>query len=135
MTQKLATRYAIPFIQVDSIMKLLLKLYTFLLLALPFSSWGNEVGTTYLKFIDQTRNRPMEIRVWYPAQKVLDAERITYYSAFKGTAIKDAPYLSDHGRYLLIMLSHGDRGSHIDQSWLADRWQQMVILLQLHHIG
>lgn len=101
-------------------MKLLLTLCTYLLLTLPFASWGSEVGTTYLKFIDKSRNRPIEVRIWYPAEKVMDAERITYYSAFKGTAISDAPYLSGHSRYPLIMLSHGDRGSNIDQSWLAE---------------
>ncbi len=101
-------------------MKLLFTLCTYLLFTLPFPSWGSEVGTTFLKFIDQSRNRPIEIRVWYPAEKAMNAERITYYTAFKGTAIVDAPYLSVNGRYPLIMLSHGDRGSHIDQSWLAE---------------
>jgi predicted dienelactone hydrolase len=103
-----------------SIMKLLLTLCTYLLLALPFASWGSEVGTTYLKFIDKARDRSIEVRIWYPAKEVVNAERITYYSAFKGSAISNAPYLSGRGRYPLIMLSHGDRGSHNDQSWLAE---------------
>lgn len=97
-----------------------LKACGLLLLALPIFAWADGAGLVELKFYDQSRDRPVEVKVWYPIEGSLQDSSMSYDLAFRGHARKGAEYLTSSGSRPLVILSHGDRGSNVDQSWLAE---------------
>jgi predicted dienelactone hydrolase len=90
------------------------------LLALPVAGLAGGAGLAELRFEDGSRNRPVEIKVWYPVEGSREDVSVSYDLAFIGHARTNAPYLAGAGPRPLVMLSHGDRGSNVDQSWLAE---------------
>jgi predicted dienelactone hydrolase len=91
-----------------------------LLLAMPLLASAAGAGLVELKFHDQSRDRPVEVKVWYPVAGSLQETSMSYDVAFQGHARKGAKYLASSGPRPLVVLSHGDRGSNVDQSWLAE---------------
>jgi predicted dienelactone hydrolase len=100
--------------------KRILKACGSLLLALPMLALADGAGLAELEFHDQSRDRPVEVKVWYPVEGSLRDSSMSYDLAFRGRARKGAEYLEGAAPRPLIMLSHGDRGSSVDQSWLAE---------------
>lgn len=78
-----------------------------------------KVGMALAQFDDASRQRPLHVRIWYPAAP--DAQETTqgYDRAFRGSFAQDAPY-RDAGPRPLVLLSHGDRGNNYNQSWLGE---------------
>lgn len=76
-------------------------------------------GQTPLEWRDESRDRPIAVRVWYPAAPAARKTRRAYGPVFRSDVATGAPYAAA-GRRPLVVLSHGDRGSYNDQSWLAE---------------
>lgn len=102
------------------ILKIVPKFCGLLLLALPLIGWASGIGVTDLEFKDESRDRPVAVKIWYPIEGSQRASSMSYDLAFKGHARKNGTFLEGSGRRPLVMLSHGDRGSNVDQSWLAE---------------
>lgn len=77
------------------------------------------VGYVSAVFTDDSRHRSLKTLLWYPATAGTPVPNVTYDHAFFGAAAKDAPYAPGPPRPL-VLLSHGDKGSNLDQSWLAE---------------
>jgi predicted dienelactone hydrolase len=76
------------------------------------------VGYVSSEITDPARHRILKTKVWYPAAGN-DAPKMTYDDSFVGHAKLDAPYQAADLRPVIV-LSHGDKGSNVDQSWLAE---------------
>jgi len=74
-----------------------------------------------MRLVDQVRQRPLVVRIWYPAAASATETRVVYARIYAGHAALDADYSEGNLRRPLIVLSHGDRGGNTDQSWLAER--------------
>lgn len=80
----------------------------------------HKVGFTELKFHDRERQRPLDTVLWYPATAETEQSPVAYAHAFKGFAAKDAEYHDTGDARPLVLMSHGDRGMHVNLSWLAE---------------
>lgn len=60
-----------------------------------------------------------QAHVWYPVDKQTHERTVFYTSAYWGKAKPNAPVLPQ-GRFPLIVLSHGWRGTRFDLSWIAE---------------
>lgn len=100
----------------------LVVLYALLPAALPaaeaLTARPHKVGVTQLQFQDAARQRPLPVRLWYPAAPSATEVPQTYYRAFKGSAAPDAAFGA--GPAPLVVLSHGDKGNNTNQAWLAE---------------
>ena len=77
------------------------------------------VGVTTVSFLEQPSGRPLTCEVWYPAPDTSVEVEQHYGGAYLGRAARDAP-VREGGRYALLVLSHGLRGTRFDLSWLAE---------------
>lgn len=77
------------------------------------------VGVTTVSFLEQPLARPLTCEVWYPAPDTAVEVDQVYGGGFRGRAARDAP-VREGGRYPMVVLSHGLRGSRFDLSWLAE---------------
>lgn len=80
----------------------------------------NKVGLAMVEYVDQSRDRPLKVKLWYPAVQDADESPGSYDLAFRARAAKQADYLTMSNPRPLVLLSHGDKGSNVDQSWLAE---------------
>lgn len=79
----------------------------------------NPVGYAERDFLDTVRERPLSVRIWYPAAVSAQQGVLSYGFMSRGYAAKGAEYLGGDARPLLL-LSHGDRGDSANQAWLAE---------------
>lgn len=85
----------------------------------PLPARPGKVGMTLTEYTDTARQRPLQVRIWYPATPDSAETQEGYDHAFRGSTATDAAYL-DGGRRPLVLLSHGDRGNSYNQSWLGE---------------
>jgi predicted dienelactone hydrolase len=78
-----------------------------------------KVGLTATQYVDTARQRPLGVRIWYPAVPEAVEEPASYERAFRGWVAPEAPYRDAPPRPL-VLLSHGDRGGNTHQAWLAE---------------
>ena len=85
------------------------------------------VGRVHKFFYDEERTswinqekRPITTTIWYPAVKGAKekAWNIAFFKA--GWNARDAEISTKHGKYPLVVLSHGTGGSAMQLSWLAE---------------
>ena len=81
---------------------------------------GDKVGTRELNFTDDSRERPLAVRIWYPATHTSVERSIHYQGISNGWAAPDGDYSSDNLKRPLILLSHGDGGDNANQAWLGE---------------
>lgn len=77
------------------------------------------VGTKALFVNVAALPQAAQAQVWYPAEKTTRERTVFYTSAYWGHAKPNAPTLKE-GRFPLIVLSHGWRGTRFDLSWIAE---------------
>jgi predicted dienelactone hydrolase len=77
------------------------------------------VGMASVQYVDSARQRPLNVRIWYPAIPGAVEHAASYEHAFRGSVAMDAPYRDGPPR-ALVLLSHGDRGTNANQSWLGE---------------
>jgi predicted dienelactone hydrolase len=122
--KKLSHFFSIPFFQNDIFYKLINMRISVLFLVLsiaPFCegmsrvSFKKEetgsyaVGVQTLEYVDEARNRPIVIELWYPTEITKE----------KAEPLRDAAFLERDSQKPLIVMSHGYGGSRQSQSWLA----------------
>lgn len=91
-------------------MGLLLPMYTF---AQPY-----HIGQKTIAFVDSSRNRPINVELWYPTYETdPQAERKTDLPFRLPPTIRNAPFIDQ--KLPLILLSHGSGGNRFSLAWLA----------------
>jgi predicted dienelactone hydrolase len=94
------------------------------------------VGFQYATLADPRNERPLEMVVWYPSAATSATTRLFGDNpVFVGApAVLDAPAAS--GAHPLVVLSHGNGGSWINQTWLASALaHQGYIVAAVNHPG
>jgi len=80
------------------------------------------IGVQTYSWIDQERNRPVTVELWYPAQDVPEAKGTSVEDVWvHPQELRDAPFAKATNRLPLIVMSHGHGGDRRDRSWLAER--------------
>ena len=107
-----------------------MKRYLFCLALVTALSWRSlsvataaerfPIGFSALHIAEEEGKRPLDVRLWYPAQGAGKAEIFGSTGALRGfVAIPDGTRAS--GRFPLAVLSHGVEGSWRNLGWLAAR--------------
>ncbi len=78
---------------------------------------ASEALLSSLRLHDPARDRPVSLKIWHPGEGGVGLRHYDY--AFRAGARRHGEPLDGPPRPL-ILLSHGDRGSNVDQSWLAE---------------
>lgn len=78
------------------------------------------VGYRELEFNDAARQRPLAVKLWYPAAADSQQQSVHYNPLVSGYAAPDAPYQPADRPRPLLLVSHGDRGDNSNQAWLAE---------------
>lgn len=78
---------------------------------------AEEALLSELRLHDPSRDRPVSLKIWQPGRGGVAMSHYDY--AFRAGARRQGEALTGPPRPL-ILLSHGDRGSNVDQSWLAE---------------
>lgn len=96
----------------------------------------NPVGFQVFRLYDESRNRLVEMDVWYPT----DSEEESMISEidlwFNCPEIKDAKIKDENKRYPLIIMSHGNGGERRDRTWLVHQLvAQDYIVVSVDHFG
>ncbi|MFP5304483.1 MAG: alpha/beta hydrolase family protein [Gammaproteobacteria bacterium] len=78
------------------------------------------VAYTGVEYFDTARSRPVAATIWYPAAAGAQVVPVRYDWSFRGQAAPCAAYAEAGAPRPLVLLSHGDKGSAVDQSWLAE---------------
>jgi predicted dienelactone hydrolase len=94
------------------------------------------VAFQYATLADPRNERPLEMVVWYPSAATSATTRLFGDNpVFVGApAVLDAPAAS--GAHPLVVLSHGNGGSWINQTWLASALaHQGYIVAAVNHPG
>lgn len=98
--------------------------------ALPLSVRGAlRVGVKTLDLLDEDRDRPLKVEVWYPAELPSDAEERTVYAnipwlgtrkpvSFAGRALRDATPLPEKAP--VVIYAHGAPGSRLQSTRLCE---------------
>jgi predicted dienelactone hydrolase len=94
------------------------------------------VGFQYATLADPRNERPLEMVVWYPSSTTAATPQLFGDNpVFVGApAVLDAPAAS--GAHPLVVLSHGNGGSWINQTWLASALAHLgYIVAAVNHPG
>ncbi|MCB1072428.1 MAG: dienelactone hydrolase family protein [Chlamydiia bacterium] len=109
-------------------MKSIIKLF-FLIFSFPLLA---NIGQQSLSIIDEGRNRPIEMMVWYPTHSNQLTNEGTVW--IQPDVALDAPI--KEGKYPLVLLSHGWGGEKIELLWLAETLaEQGYIVVGIDHYG
>jgi predicted dienelactone hydrolase len=101
---------------------------------IPFSS--EAIGVRTFRFIDQNRNRPVAVELWYPVSSSFPVSDESADAVWiHPREARDAP-LPSGSRFPLILMSHGHKGDRRERSWLADTLvRQGYIVAAVEHFG
>lgn len=117
-------------------MKCFLVLISLLFAVEAFSSdsHANQVGFIQTQ-IDTASDRPVPVTLWYPTDDQFPITQIAENSVFVGTSVIQEATLRS-GRYPLVLLSHGYRGSWRNLNWLATRLvHDGYLVAAVDHLG
>ncbi|QVL58288.1 MAG: dienelactone hydrolase family protein [Simkaniaceae bacterium] len=90
------------------------------------------VGQQNASIIDEKRNRPIEMIIWYPTQSSEGINEGTVW--IQPDVAIDAPV--EIGKHPLILLSHGWGGEKIELMWLAEKLvKKGYIVASIDHYG
>jgi predicted dienelactone hydrolase len=78
-----------------------------------------KTGITTVRFYDEARSRPVVTEVWYPIEDHTPAEP-TEGLWLRCAEARDAPLKTTPEKYPLIVMSHGNGGDRMNNSWLAE---------------
>jgi predicted dienelactone hydrolase len=109
--------------------------------ATPGARGFYRVGVKTVKRNDATRNRPLTLEVWYPANLEASQEKSVYQSTVGATpysvqarAGRDAPMLEIAQKFPLIVYSHGQPGSRMQAHYLLEHLaSQGFVVAALDH--
>lgn len=78
-----------------------------------------QIGVRTLKFLDEARNRPVIVELWYPtdqAGEFVEEESVWIHPK----ELRNSALSAGRDRYPLILMSHGHRGDRRERTWLAE---------------
>lgn len=78
-----------------------------------------KTGITTLRFYDESRARPLVTEVWYPIDDTIPADYIEGLWV-RCPEARDAPLKVSSKKYPLIVMSHGNWGDRMNNSWIAE---------------
>jgi predicted dienelactone hydrolase len=78
-----------------------------------------KTGIRTVRFNDEIRNRPLITEIWYPVDENTPAENVQGLWRRCAEA-RDAPIKTSKKKYPLIVMSHGNGGDRMNNSWLAE---------------
>jgi predicted dienelactone hydrolase len=78
------------------------------------------VGYRELQFNDIARQRPLAVKLWYPAVETAQQRDVAYNLLVTGYVAPAAEYRAADRARALLLISHGDRGDNTNQAWLAE---------------
>lgn len=76
-------------------------------------------GITTVRFHDESRERPLITEIWYPVDESTPAEQVQGLW-LRCDEARDAPLKKSRSKYPLIVMSHGNGGDRMNNSWLAE---------------
>ena len=78
-----------------------------------------KTGITTVRYHDQARNRPIITEVWYPIDESVPADPVEGLWVRCAEA-RDAPLKVSSKKYPLVIMSHGNWGDRLNNSWIAE---------------
>ncbi len=78
-----------------------------------------KIGICTVRFHDSSRERPLITEIWYPIEDRTPAENVQGLW-LRCAEARDAPVKVSKKKYPLIVMSHGNGGDRMNNSWLAE---------------
>ncbi len=78
-----------------------------------------KTGITTVRFHDESRSRPVITEVWYPVEDKVQADQVEGLWVRCAEA-RDAPIKASSKKYPLVLMSHGNWGDRLNNSWIAE---------------
>ncbi|MCG8326024.1 MAG: hypothetical protein MI974_00005 [Chitinophagales bacterium] len=112
-----------------------------IIVAIAFSACQQEMPENYsigqqsYEFVDEERQRPLLVEVWYPTHDTLTTVSSNAKEIFKKIqSIPDANI--SEGKFPLLIVSHGTGGNRFSLTWLIDKMvREGYIVVSLGHYG
>lgn len=79
----------------------------------------SKTGITTVRFHDEKRDRPLVTEIWYPVDDAIPADHVEGLWVRCAEA-RDAPLKASSEKYPLIVMSHGNWGDRMNNSWIAE---------------
>ncbi len=79
----------------------------------------NKTGITTVRFHDQNRDRPLVTEIWYPVDEQSPCDHVEGMWVRCAEA-RDAPLKTSSKKYPLVVMSHGNWGDRLNNSWIAE---------------
>ncbi len=79
----------------------------------------SKTGITTVRFYDQARERPLVTEIWYPVDETTEAAPVEGLWVRCAEA-RDAPIKTASKKYPLVVMSHGNWGDRLNNSWIAE---------------
>lgn len=80
----------------------------------------DKVSYVNLQLHDDSRNRPLPTKVWFPTDQKDSEVSYTYNDGFVGVVAKNGSIKDSAYPYPIVLLSHGTGGANSNLSWLAE---------------
>lgn len=101
----------------------------------------HSLGITEISFEDESRqfensSRPLDVTIWYPAEKLATAQKVEFGIWKIKEAAKDASLFLDGKKYPLILFSHGYSANQWVNTWFTEYLAaQGFIVASVKHYG
>lgn len=79
----------------------------------------SKTGITTVRFHDEVRDRPLVTEIWYPVDDSTHANHVEGLWV-RCPEARDAPLKLSSTKYPLIVMSHGNWGDRMNNSWIAE---------------
>lgn len=79
----------------------------------------SKTGITTVRFHDKARDRPLVTEVWYPVDDQVQADPVDGLWVRCAEA-RNAPIKTSSKKYPLVIMSHGNWGDRLNNSWIAE---------------
>jgi len=79
----------------------------------------SKTGITTVRYHDEARDRPVITEVWYPVDETVQAAPVEGLWVRCAEA-RDAPLKISSNKYPLVLMSHGNWGDRLNNSWIAE---------------
>ncbi|OJJ15509.1 hypothetical protein BKI52_37110 [marine bacterium AO1-C] len=118
-------------------MKHTLLIVAIFIVKISFAQTNYLIGQKSIKYVDQSRKRPLLTEIWYPTNLAPKRQIIKKNSKalFKPlNTTKDAPLAK--GNFPLLLMSHGTGGNRFSLTWMIEKLvEQGYIVVSLDHYG
>ena len=85
----------------------------------PLKGHTQAAGVLHLGLDSPSLSTPVDVQIWYPAAAKVLERPMFYTSTYWGFAAPNVPARSQ-GRFPLVLLAHGWRGTRFDLAWIAE---------------